>query len=107
MSARTYYIDGDIYTMPEVFYDIENQSIASAAYAPTTAKYLRNGFFVKPDTAGTLKVITFKSYKANGDSTSGLSYVDMYVNANDWLMTPVVAVNTGSDASNINVGLFN
>lgn len=107
MSARTYHIDGATYTMPEVFYDIEDQDISAAAYTPSTTKYLRNGFFVRPDTAGTLKVITFKQYKANGDSTSGLSYVDMYVGQYEWLMTPVVAVNTGSDASNINVGLFN
>jgi hypothetical protein len=107
MSSRHYYIDGERYTMPEVFYDIEYQDISAAAYAPSTAKYLRNGFLVRGDTEGTLPVITFGAYKANGDSTSGLSYVNMYVNANEWLMTPVVAVNTGGSSSNINVGLFN
>ena len=107
MSSRHYYIDGERFTMPEVFYDVENQDISSAAFAPTDAKYTKTGFLVRGDTDGVLKVITYKSYRANGNSISGLSYVDMYESANTWLMVPVVAVNTGSDSDNINVGLFN
>jgi hypothetical protein len=98
-------VHGDAYEVPFVFYDIENKSLTSS-FEPSTAKYIQKGFWVKPDTAGTLKVITLKQYRENEDSISGLSYVDVYVNQYEWLLTPVVAVNSASDASNINVGLY-
>lgn len=102
----TFSISGTTYSVPFVFYDIENQDISGSAYEPTTATYLDHGFWVKPDTAGTLPVITLAAYKDNGSSFSGLSYVDMYIGQFEWLLTPVVRVNTGGDASNINVGLW-
>lgn len=102
----TFSLGGETYEVPVVFYDIENQDISASAYAPSGDAYLKKGFFVKGDTAGTLKVITLKSYRDNGDSTSGLSYTDVYVQQGEWVLTPVVAVNTGSDSSNINVGLY-
>jgi len=103
---NTFMVDGDTYEVPFILNDIENQDISAAAYAPTGDKYLKKGFFVKGDTSGTLKVITLYQYKENENSTSGLSYRDIYVQAGQWELTPVVAVNTGSDSSNINVGTY-
>jgi len=106
MSKDYFHVDGQAYPLPSVFYDIETQDISVAAYEPSTATYTDRGFFVKPDTAGTVPVITLKSYRENGNSISGLSYVNIYCNQYEWILTPVVAVNTGGDASNINVGLY-
>jgi hypothetical protein len=98
-------VGGIQYSVPAAFSDIENKDISGSNFAPSTNKYLHRGFWVKPDTGGTLSVITFKQYVDNGWSTSGLSAVDMYVGEYEWLLTPVVQVNTGGDASNINVGI--
>ena len=106
MPRDIFTINGEAYPLPSIFYDIENQDISATDYAPTADTYINKGFFVRPDTVGTLNVITLKSYLENGNTIVGLSYVAMYVQQYEWLLTPVVAVAATSDAGNVNVGLY-
>ena len=72
------------------------------------AKYLDNGFLVRPDTDGAIKVVTWANYKANKDTVVDANGVILTgCVTSKWEEVRVVKVfETGSDSTNVMIGII-
>jgi hypothetical protein len=84
--------------------DIESQAI-TAAFAPTTGKYVDRGFLVMPAEDLTLEVITKEKYDLNKKTTVGLTAVSVFCSAGQWLECPIVYIGAESGKT-VNIGLI-
>lgn len=91
-------------TVPFTVKDITSQAI-TAAYAPTTGKFVDRGFLVMPAEDLTLEVITHEQYVLNGKSTTGLTAVSVFCSAGQWLACPIVYVGAESGKT-VNIGII-